>query len=403
MCARLVLCLLFLTAVPSGATLPSNELWREAILSQCMGAACSGLTGGGGGTLCTVSSNADSGANTLRACAQSPTTNWIVFSFSGTITVQSPIYVASNKTIDGRTADITLTSGTSFCPQAVTGPPPCDSAVLMLGDYTINTGTAVTNVLITNLKLRNIVGNVMVAAMDRTSKVWLDHLDLQNPADETMFIGQGQIGGLNVPPVSVTVSWTRFRQRDLGVAFPDLGSPGCTDQGFPHWCSKSLLASGTSTQNSTLLLTAHHNWLQSDGRNPHLREGRMHGFNNYHDARTVTAGGGSPWSDFCGNPAWYFSENDIYDHNNEVEPMINGNAAICGADTGTIKATGALLLNGAQLYTRNPGSVPDPATFYSYTATTANETLRQAIMAGAGWQNVTAPVTSAAPQLRIIH
>src|SRR5215471_8413272 len=66
------------------AVLPSNELWREGLVNSVVGFG-KNTTGGKGGTLCQVTNLNDSGAGSLRACADSPGAKWITFTVSGTI------------------------------------------------------------------------------------------------------------------------------------------------------------------------------------------------------------------------------------------------------------------------------------------------------------------------------
>ncbi len=50
-----------------------------------------------------------------------------------------------------------------------------------------------------------------------------------------------------------------------------------------------------------------------------------------------------------------------------------------------------LLRNGATVIQRNPTSVFDPSSYYSYTAEIADAALEARIRANAGWQNVAFP------------
>ena len=61
-----------------------------------------GTTGGLGGASCVVTNLNNSGAGSLRACAEASGKKWIRFDVDGDITLNSRIEVESDKTIDGR-------------------------------------------------------------------------------------------------------------------------------------------------------------------------------------------------------------------------------------------------------------------------------------------------------------
>ena len=100
----------------SHAALPINEQWRLDLMDTCQGFACPGLQTVDYSTwsLCTVTTLANTGTDSLRDCATRAGGQWVVFSVSGTITLASTIYLPSNKVLDGRGQDITLTSTTDF-------------------------------------------------------------------------------------------------------------------------------------------------------------------------------------------------------------------------------------------------------------------------------------------------
>src|SRR5262245_42628855 len=88
------------------AALPANELWRADLVKNVVGFG-KNTTGGKGGTLFQVTNLNDSGAGSLRACADSPGAKWITFTVSGTIHLSTFLPMTyPNKTIDGRGADI---------------------------------------------------------------------------------------------------------------------------------------------------------------------------------------------------------------------------------------------------------------------------------------------------------
>src|SRR5213075_1415363 len=71
-----------------------------------------GTTGGDPARLYRVTTLADAGPGSLRAGLETPDPNWIVFDVNGTIRLVDKIKIQSNKTIDGRSRDITVQGGT---------------------------------------------------------------------------------------------------------------------------------------------------------------------------------------------------------------------------------------------------------------------------------------------------
>jgi hypothetical protein len=85
------------------------------------------------------------------------------------------------------------------------------------------------------------------------------------------------------------------------------------------------------------------------------------------------------------------SENNIY----ETGPNTQNNKAVWAAlretEYGFVRTEGDWFLGNAVGVERLPNDVFDPHSYYSYTADTANASLRDSVMSGAGWQNVPAP------------
>jgi pectate lyase len=383
--ARLLFCVL-LTLIPTlaSAALPFNELWREALTDTVVGYAA-GVTGGKGGTLCTVSNLNDSGANSLRACAEQTGAYWIVFSVSGTIALQSPIFITSNKTVDGRGQDIHITRlGFEF------------------GAWSRRFLSTTTNVIIENLTMHDTVsrpppddaGQFILIAED-ASYIWVDHVTFYNPIDETIYIGSnGTTGGyVGTPPQHITISWSQC----LHVG-PDYFEGGLTDH-----CM--LISDPDLPQDAATTITLHHNYYNRSWiRHPLSRYAKIHSFNNYYKQNYYPAA-------ICTSSQFY-SENDIFQWYlpNEfsaggTNPMINGSDLCNSGDlpNATVKAVGPYLLDGATVWEQNPGSIFNPAAAYSYTPNTANETLRTNIVANAGRQNVTAPSETIPVVLRLIR
>jgi pectate lyase len=404
LCVLLLACWAFLGA-QVWAALPSNEQWRLALLDERVGYG-ENADGGADGTMCYVTTLNNTGAGSLRACAESTNTYWIAFSVSGTITLESALYVRSNKTIDGRGADITLTAGSTFPPVSDCGEPKPDSVLLLMGSYCSSALGTITNVIITHLKISNAMVNIMLGIMEQASDIWINHITFQNSGDEQLFVGCGNIFGNcgenlslgNLAPRNITLSWLHGKQR---TGTP----PSATDCGASVWCSKTLLVGSYSPEESLITITAHHNWYQTDARHPAMNDATFHAFNNLYDGTAV--GSNAVNTNLC-QESQFRSDNDILDLGTSpgysVNPIIAGNDTVCsglGPNSGRIACAGAMLVNGATCQSLDAANIFTPP--YSYSPATANSTLRTAIEAGAGWQAVSAPSDTVSTLIRVIQ
>ena len=170
------------------------------------------------------------------ACApppQAPGPAWIRFRVSGTIRLATPLPVTSDKTVDGRGADVTLAG----------------RGVVVEGGG---------NVILTGLTLRGGPGapatQDAVLIWRRASGVWLDHLDIAGWPDEAIDISQGA--------TDVTVSWSRIHDQDKAILVGSWGDNTTTDH--------------------VARVTIHHTWFDRTGqRNPRaVRYSQVHAFNN---------------------------------------------------------------------------------------------------------------------------
>lgn len=359
--ASFFLFLIFLFAAdnPVSAALPSNELWREGLINNVVGFGKNTI-GGKGGTLCQVTNLNDSGAGSLRACAEAVGPMWITFAVSGTITLQSEIYIKSYKTIDGRGQNIIIAN-----------------RGFIIGTWNTDTGP-VSDVIVHNISMKNINGSGMIRVGQNASNVWIDHNTFQNAADEILYAGSGS-PWVRPAPHNITISWNHF-------------PPTTPNQG---WADKVLLVSDPGASwDADVTITLHHNHYEGTyNRHPLARWAKIHGFNNYFnkniqgvDARTNVQ---------------YYSENEIFEKNN------SGVAVMLKAITGdpvwepegalNAKAVNPWLINGATVEQVNPSAIFNPSSYYAYTAETANSALQAKIIGNAGRQNVTGPTSLEAP------
>ena len=352
--------LLFASIRPASALLPSNELWREDLINSVVGFA-EHTTGGRGGSLCQVTNLNDSGAGSLRACAEAQGPMWIVFTVSGTINLQSVVHVTSHKTIDGRGQNI-IVSNRGFT----------------IGTWTDGgSHSTVTNVIIHNIQMKSNRSNGMIIIAEDASNVWIDHNTFQDAVDEIIYVGSGS--GFNHPaPYNITISWNRCATT----------TPG---QG---WADKCILVSDPSdTPDVNTTITLHHNHYQTYIRHPLARYAKIHAFNNYCEA---TGRCYDLYTD-----VQLYSENEIFRLvPGAANPTIklSGNEPWDPRGAANVKVVNPLLLNGATIQQINPSTIFNPASYYSYIPDTANAALQAAIASNGGWQNVTAPPPPTPPQ-----
>jgi len=359
---------LFAPDNPVSAVLPANELWREDLVNNVVGFG-KNTTGGKGGTLCQVTNLLDSGPGSLRSCAddwasQSVGPKWITFAVSGTIRLSSFIHMwRGNTTIDGRGQDITI-----------------ENQGIIIGWRGSPNPMPNSNYIIHNLKFKNEVGGRMICVGAGASNVWIDHNTFQNAVDEIICIGSGGVFSPSLAPQGITVSWNHF----------PAATPG---QG---WADKSILVSDDPSHSGDvgITLTLHHNRYQTYVRHPLARLAKIHAFNNYYDGPVI---GVDAVTDLR-----FFSENEIFRYAGGSNPMVKvwANGTLMNPGGGdprgclSCKVLNPWLINGAQVQEINPGSIFNPASFYSYTPDTANAALQTAIVNGAGWKNVTGPTVS---------
>lgn len=193
-------------------------------------------TGGLGGKVVYVSSDADAGPGSLRETvrrARGPT--WIRFRSDMTIHLQSQIRLKSDITIDGRGHHVKLLD-------------------YGLGIYNRS------NVIITHLtidgELKTFSQAVNIA--NGTHDVWIDHLDLSRFSDRLVNVKNGA--------TDVTLSWIKFHDDNKVMLINNI-------------TSKNLYAN--YARDSVARVTMHHCYfVDTVQRNPRAQFGTAHLFNN---------------------------------------------------------------------------------------------------------------------------
>ena len=185
-----------------------------------------GTTGGKDGPVVVVTNLANGGSGSLREAVSRPGTAWIVFEqgLEGKVKLTSALKVKSDKTIDGRGADITLSG----------------DALEIKAD----------NVIVTGLKFTD-SSNDAVRIAGNSRRVWIHRNSLSSADDGLIDV----IGGSK----EITVSWNVFSSHD-----------------------KTLLLGHDKAVDEALTLSLHHNVFRETGeRNPKLNRGKVHSYNNY--------------------------------------------------------------------------------------------------------------------------
>ncbi|MDQ7909153.1 pectate lyase [Phytohabitans sp. ZYX-F-186] len=287
-----------------------------------------GTTGGAGGPTVTVTTT----AQFLDYIARSGP---YVIQVSGTITLPTGTSdgmhdVTSDKTIVGLGANARLVGGG------------LNIGVPVDDDVTSPPANAVHNVIIRNVAITGATDDLINVQMF-SHHVWIDHNDLSNGDDGAVDIKRGSD--------YVTVSWNRFYDHDKTTLVGHDDDNAAQDTG-------------------RLRVTYHHNFFDaSDQRNPRVRFSPLvHVYNNYYDdnsygiASTMDSG-------------LWVEGNYFYSVNNPGRVDFSG-------DLGRMVQRDNILVDCNHAIEVR-GSVPDPRTYYPYTADPAS-TVPTVVPAGAG-------------------
>jgi pectate lyase len=293
----------------------------EDLLTELVGFGAN-TTGGKGGTVCTVTSTANSGSGSLRSCVDSASGPWwIRFAVDGKIALSSRIDLSSNLTVDGRDRSIEITGA---------------------GLRVLNKK----NVIITDLSFHSGADwddndAIQVKGGD---DIWVHHCSLASFPDGLLDLTKGT--------KDVTVSWNKFSDHDKVLL---------------------ISANDNDTEDKNTRVTLHHNWFkETKQRHPRIRHGKLHAYNNFIDR----------WGDYgmgCSTKSECYSERNVFHAGDDSDAIITQ----VGKDDGhgEVESHGDLLLGLAVIEER--GSVFNPSDFYSYSAE-ATTHLVGSIQSGAG-------------------
>lgn len=302
---------------------------HEALLSELVGFGAT-TTGGAGGPLVSVTTLADDGPGSLREAAALSGPAWIRFEVDGVIELQDNISVSSDKTLDGRGADVTIAGG---------------------GLY-VEAGEG--NVIVNNLKLRDAPDDIL-RFFDGGSRMWVHHCDLSSGGDGAFDATEGV--------TEITVSFTHVFDHDKAML---------TGAGSPEGDGASMRWTG------------HHNHYEHVvQRLPGLRFGWAHTFNNLYEWESGTA----IWARLG---AEVLVENNILAPQTNVgHKILSTEDGAKSKMVGNLERP----LDGDEIeFTEvNPDEVFVASEYYEYALETADDALADRIRAEAGWQDVPFP------------
>ena len=323
---------------------PTGPPTVQGLLDQRLGFGAQ-VTGGADGPKVRVTTDADSGPGSLREAVAGDQPAWIVFKEDMTITLDSPLVVGSNKTIDGRGRDIEITA-------------PGQTGIQL---------TDVSNVIIESLTLRDF-GDVELTDknnlpdainLDHASEIWIDHNDLSVAGDKLIAVTNGS--------ANITVSWNHLHDQEQVF---QIGNQTTQDA------------------DAAQSVTVHHNFFDHPGyRSPVISYGRAHVFNNYY----------LDWQTYAVRServAQLFLESNVFVGSRSARAVLttvqgdgcNDNGTRCDDRDGFLRAVGNLTEGARKIRDSSPDEVFDPAAAYAYAAETADQALADRVAAGAGPQ-----------------
>lgn len=325
----------------------SNGFTRSSLLAERMGFG-KGAHGGLYGPEYVVTTNADSGAGSLRAGLEAAGPRWITFhpSLDGAvIRLLTATAGKPDKTVDGRGVTVTYENwGIRVAGNTILSHLTCDFRGAWDDDFPPLVGP------------REGPGMAEIWPQFDQRAIWFHHLS---------FVAPGGLGwfdeAVNFPRRAgkVTVSWCHFDHLD------------------------HCFLSGNSTSDANEagdLVTAHHNWFDHcQQRQPLLRYGRAHFLNNLYDE---WGGPGTGVAMQVSRAAQMYSERNVFDDIHSRPAILN--EEFDGAPVGKSDSVGDLLSGTTWFDESLPAQVFAPSSFYTYTAETADAALRAAIKAGAG-------------------
>lgn len=233
-----------------------------------------GTTGGAGGSAVSVSS-----LDELTAAVEGEDAAEITITSSITGSGDN-VKIGSNKTVRGK-----------------------DSSVV-LENLTL-TVKGSTNVILQNLAIQKVVGGDAVA-VQKSTNVWLDHLDLSSDRDHDKDYYDGLLD-LTHAADFITVSNTKLHDHWKASLVGHSDNNEAEDKGFLH-------------------VTYYNNhWENINSRGPSLRFGTGHFFNNYYNAVSDGINARLGAQVLVENNVWVDSKKPLYSVDNDAGAVASGN------------------------------------------------------------------------------
>ncbi|GLT50877.1 hypothetical protein SLA2020_243320 [Shorea laevis] len=296
--------------------------------------------GGVYGPLYSVTSLNDDGPGSLREGCRRRGPLWIIFEVSGTIHLRSFCSVSSHKTIDGRGQRIKLTGFGLRLKE-------CE------------------NIIICNLEFEGGRGHDVdgIQIKPNSRNIWIDRCSLRDFDDGLIDITRQS--------TDITVSRCYFAQHD-----------------------KTMLigADPSHTGDRCIRVTIHHCFFDGTRqRQPRLRFGKVHLYNNYTRNWDIYA--------VCASvEAQIYSQCNIYEAGNKKKTFEYYTEKAGDKEesaSGLIKSEGDVFLNGAQPCLRTgigEENVFHPSEYYpTWTMEAATDSLKEVLQICAGWQSIPQP------------
>ena len=299
--------------------------YQQALLNERVGFGT--VTGGAGGEVYWVTNFNDSGPGSLRNGLAGDTPRWIMFAVSGNFYPASPIYMNSNKTIDGRGASVSFYNY----------------------GFVVQGTLPSRNIIFENLNMKGGTYDGIEVA-DGGGDVWIDHCSFNGWSDEAIGVTRPVAAAYS----DVTISWCKFFSQDKAVLIGGI----VNDVNGPN-----------------MRVTLHHNWFNgTNQRHPRIRRAKVHAFNNYM-VNWVTNGMVS--SEY----AQLATEYNIFQAGSNTVAVETNSPP---EPRGYARNTNNWKLNGATDPQYFPSAVFTPASFYGYTPEAANAALRTKIQTFSG-------------------
>jgi len=297
------------------------------------------------------SAKTDWSGGTLRCGAESLNKYWIIFKVSGIVALTKDMFVTSNKTIDGRGADISISENSIRIGN-------CIGRSCEEGLYSVK------NVIITNLKFvqKNNRASAKAIKIWGSKNIWIHHCTFNKWEDGMIY--------MRWKATNITLSWNKFE---------NLGRPK-SKKGHYHRAVLIGVGSGKGTKG-----TMHNNYFKNIlNRTPRVDlKSFVHVYNNYFE-------GTIQYNVASLTGAQVYLESNIFESGGKKSQYI-----ICQRrefKPGKIKSLGNGFDKNIEPYWFVTGvdecrgeEVETPISYYAYEAKKANEILKKSLIERAGY------------------